>query len=293
MVGFFYICKILNYTKMKKYTTLLLLLLISTLALAQKKEKIKGSKKVTIEQKLISDFDTLEIGDNIEVYLDKGEKSDLKIEADDNLHSIIKIDFSGNTLRLSTTQKAVNFKKLIVRVTYSSSLKTVISKEESTVNAIQEVQLETINFKSFDYSKLNLNINSKNFKLVSDDKSKVELNLKSENATIELSKNAILKALIASFELKCDLYQMAKAILEGDVTNAIIRLDNNSEFIADKLYLKEAELIAESYSNCSINVNANLSIDASGSSEIKIYGAQKIIIKKLSDSATLIKKLTK
>ena len=278
---------------MKKYTILLLLLLVSTITLAQKNEKIKGSKTVTIEQKLIGDFETLEVGDNIEIYLDKGEKSGLKIEADDNLHSIIKTEISENTLRLSTTQKAVNFKKLIVRVTYSNSLKTVISRDESTVNAIQEIQLENITFKSYDESKLNLNVNSKNFKLVSEDKSKTELNLKSESATIELSKNAVLKALIASFELKCDLYQKAKANLEGDVTNAIIRLDNNSELIGDKLILKEAELIAESYSICSINANANLSIDASGSSEIKIYGEQKIEIKRLLDSATLIKKPTK
>ena len=126
---------------MKKYTILLLLLLVSTITLAQKNEKIKGSKTVTIEQKLIGDFETLEVGDNIEIYLDKGEKSGLKIEADDNLHSIIKTEISENTLRLSTTQKAVNFKKLIIRVTYSNSLKTVISRDESTVNAIQEIQL--------------------------------------------------------------------------------------------------------------------------------------------------------
>lgn len=278
---------------MKKHIVLLLLLLVSTITLAQKNEKIKGSKTVTIEQKLISDFDTLEVGDNIELFLDKGEKSELKIEADDNLHSIIKIDFSENTLRLSTTQKVVNFKKLIVRVTYSNSLKTVISRDESTVNAIQEIQLENITFNSFDESKLNLNVNSKNFKLVSEDKSKTELNLKSESATIELSKNSILKALIASFELKCDLYQKSTANLEGDVTNATIRLDNNSNFIGEKLIVKEAELIAESYSNCSINANTNLSIDASGGSEIKIFGEQKIEIKKLIDSATLIKKPTK
>jgi hypothetical protein len=70
-------------------------------------------------------------------------------------------------------------------------------------------------------------------------------------------------------------------------------LDNNSNFIGEKLIVKEAELIAESYSNCSINANTNLSIDASGGSEIKIFGEQKIEIKKLIDSATLIKKPTK
>ncbi|MDD5149029.1 MAG: DUF2807 domain-containing protein [Flavobacterium sp.] len=278
---------------MKKYTSLLLLILISTVALAQKKEKIKGSKTVTIEQREIGNFDSLEVGDNIEVFLDRGEKSDLKIEADDNLHSIVSIDLSSNTLRISTSKEATNYKKLIVRVTYTKDFKMATSKDESIINAIQEIQLDDISFNTYGNSKLNLNVNSGNFILHSDDKSKTELNLKSENATIELSKNATLKALINSIDLKCDLYQKSKAIIEGDVTNAAIRLDNNADFTGNNLIAKNAELIAESYSKGSVNAKTSLSVDASGNSEIKIYGDPKIEIKRFADSATLIKKPTK
>ena len=275
---------------MKNYSALLLLLFVSTLALAQKLEKIKGSKTVTIEQKEIGNFNTLEVGNNIEVYLEKGEKPDLKIEADDNLHSIIGIDLNEKTLRINTSKEVTNSKKLIVRITYTNDLKMITSKNEAIINAIQEIKLEDISLKSFDTSKLNLNVDSKNFALQADDKSKIELNLKSENASITLSKNSTLKALIASDNLKCDLYQKAKTTLEGDVKNAVIRLDNNSEFTGNKLVIKNAELVAESYSNCSLNVNTNMSIEASGNSEIKLYGNQKIEMKKFKDSATLIKK---
>ena len=278
---------------MKKNIALLLFLLVATFSWAQKDEKIKGSKIVTIEQKEIGNFDSIEVGDNIEVSLEKGEKTEIKIEADDNLHSVISIDLSDNILRLNTSKTAVNFKKLLLRVTYTHNLKMVISKNESTVNAIQEIQLEDITFKSSNNSKLNLNVNSKNFVLQSDDKSKTELNLKAESATIELSKNATLKALIASVDFKCDLYQKAKANLEGDVTNAIIRLDNNADFTGSKLILKNAELMAEGYSNCSINSSSAMSIDASGNTEIQIYGDQKMEMKRFVDSATLIKKPTK
>jgi hypothetical protein len=278
---------------MKKNTTLLLFLLATTFSWAQKDEKIKGSKIVTIEQKEIGNFNSIEVGDNIEVSLEKGDKTELKIEADDNLHNIITLDLVDNILRLNTSKTVVNFKKLLLRVTYTKDLKMVVSKNESTVNAIQEIQLEDITFKSFNNSKLNLNVNSKNFTLQSDDKSKTELNLKAESATIELSKNANLKALIASVDLKCDLYQKAKANLEGDVTNAIIRLDNNANFIGSKLILKNAELVAEGYSYCNINSNATMSIEASENSEIQIYGDQKIEIKRFVDSAILVKKPTK
>lgn len=278
---------------MKKYTALLLVLLVSTLALAQKSEKIKGSKIVTIEQKEIGNFNALEVSDNIEVYLDRGEKYEAKIEADDNLHNIINIDLSANILRINTSKTATNYKKLIVRITYTKELKMITAKDEAVINAIQEIQLDEITLKTHDNSKLNLNVNSKNFTLLSDNNSKTELNLKSENAIIELSKNANLKALISSLDLKCDLYQKSRASLEGDVTNAKIRLDNNAVLTSHNLVIKNAELLAESYSDCSINVNTNLILDASGNSEIRLYGDQKIEMKRFADNATLSKKPTK
>jgi predicted acyltransferase (DUF342 family) len=121
----------------------------------------------------------------------------------------------------------------------------------------------------------------------------VELNLKSEKATIQLSKNASLKALVSATDLKCDLYQKAIANLEGDVTNSSIRLDNNAKFIGNNLTITNAQLLAESYSNCSINVNTAISIDVAENAEIKLYGDQKIEMKRFAGNAILSKKLAK
>jgi hypothetical protein len=278
---------------MKKYSVIILFLFITSLVLAQKKEKIKGSKIVTIEQKEIGSFEEIEISDNLEVYLDRGEKCELKIEADDNLHDIIKIDLTAKTLRLNASKTATNYKKLVVRITYTNELKRITSKDEAIINAIQEIQLNDISIQSFNDSKLFLNVNTKNFALQSDHDSKVELNLKSEKAIIELSKNTTLKALITATDLKCDLYKKAIATLEGDVTNAAIRLDNNAKFLANNLIIMNAQLLAESYSNCSINVNTTISVDAADNTEIELYGDQKIEMKRFADNAILSKKPTK
>jgi hypothetical protein len=277
---------------MKKIISVFLLLLISSLALAQK-EKIKGSKIVTTELREISNFNSLEVSNNIEIYLDRGEKCELKIEADDNLHDIVNIDVTGNTLRINTTKKATNYKKLIVRVTYTKELKMVTANNEAIINAIQEIQVDDISFKSLDDSKLFLNVNSKKFNLQCDNYSKTELNLKSDNTTIGLGKNSTLKALLTSSNLKCDLYQKSKATLEGDVTNANIRIDNNATLTANKLIIKNADVLAENYASCSINVNGLLSLDASGNSTVHLYGEQKIETKRFLDNAALIKKPTK
>lgn len=276
---------------MKKYTAILLLLLSTTLALAQKKDKIKGSKTVTVEQRDVGNFEALEVEDNLKVHLERGEKTELKIEADDNLHDIISFDLRDNILRIYTTKEAVNYKNLIVRVTYTNDLNLITSKNEATINAIQEIQLDNLTFKAHDFSQLYLNVNAKNFILQADDKSKTELNLKSENAIIELSKNSSLKALVTTIDLKVDMYQKSNATIEGDATNAIIRLDNNSTLTGNKLTIKNADVTTESYSNCSLNATTTVIIDAADKSEIQLLGSPKIEIRKFTDEAKLIKKL--
>ena len=277
--------------KPRLFTSLIILLLSTTLVFSQKAEKIKGSKVVTSSIQQVKPFTMIEVEDNIEIYLEKGVKSEIKIEADDNLHDAISLKVENNILIISTSKEIQGFKKLSVTVTYTNDLNLITTKDESIVTAIQEIILDTITFKSLDKSKLFLNVNAGNFNLLADDKSKIELNLKSETAFVELSKNSSLKALINSSELKCDLYQKSSAIIEGDSDNSIIRIDNLAELNAIKFNSKTSDLTIEGKANCSLLVENNFILDANDNSEISIYGNPKIEIRKFSGEAKLLKKL--
>ncbi len=276
-----------------KKTIFLTLLLITTLSYSQKKEKVKGSKIVTTEIKKIEPFEAIEVLDNIEVFIIKGAECGLEIEADDNLHDAIDIVLNGSTLKLSTLKNAFGYKKLSVRITYTDTFKSIITRNESSVTALADIELENITLKSYDESKLFINSKAKNFTLIMDDKSKIELNSKAEKSTITLSKNANLKALITSTDLTIDMYQKTDAVIEGDTENLKLRLDNNATFDGKKLTSKNTEVIAESYTNASIFCTTNVIIEASGKSEIELYGDQKVELKRFVDSAILKKKPTK
>ncbi|MGA9639081.1 GIN domain-containing protein [Flavobacterium sp.] len=276
---------------MKKYTVILLLIICSTITLAQKKEKIKGSNTVTTKNQEISDFKSIEVNDNIEVYLERGDKPAIKIEADDNLHEIITTTVTENTLSINTSKEAYRYKKLIVHVTYTNTLNLIQTKDKSTINAIQELELDAISLKSYGDSKMYLNVNSQNFTLESNDKSKIELNLKSEKGKIVLSQNATLKALIKTIDFTCDMYQKSEAIIEGNTTNSIIRLDNNAKFIGNKFSVKDLNLTAESYSTSIVNAENAITLSANGKAEVQFIGAGKLEIKNFSDEAKLFKKL--
>jgi len=276
---------------MKKNTALLLLLLVTTLTFGQRREKIKGSKIVTTSIKEVGEFDGIEADDNLEVYLERGEKNEIKIEADDNLHDIIGMDLREKVLRLYTSKESTIFKKLIVRVTYTSSLKTVIAKNDAIVYAIQELQLDDITFNTFDYAKLFLNVNSKKFTLFADDKSKTELNLKSEDANLQLSKNSSIKTLVSAIKFKCDLYQKSVANIEGIAEKATIRLDNNSIFTGIKFTLKDANITAENYATGSVLVETTASIALGDKAELSLLGSPAITLTRFSEEAKLLKKI--
>ncbi len=278
---------------MKKTIVLILLIFVTSLAFSQKKEKVKGSKIVTTEIKKIESFESLEVDDNLEVFLIKGTECGLEIEADDNLHDAIDAVVVGSTLRLFTLKSAFGYKKLSIRVTYTNDFKLVITRNDASITALAEIEVDNITFKSYDNSKLFLNAKSKNISLYMDDKSKAEFNSKAENTIVNLAKNATLKALISSTNLTFDMYQKSESTIDGDVETAKFRLDNNANLAGKNLKVKNAELTCEAYTNLSLNVNNSLSIDASGKSEIQLYGDQKIDMKRFVDSAVLIKKPTK
>ncbi|AWA30111.1 DUF2807 domain-containing protein [Flavobacterium magnum] len=278
---------------MKKTAFTLMLLLLSGMAFAQGKEKLRGSKIVVIEQKEVESFDGLEVRDNLEVSLIKGDKNGVELEADDNLQPALGIAMNGSVMILFMAKEITGEKKFSVRVTYTDSFKTVVTKNESRVNALEEVKLDEISFQSFDGSRLYLNLGCKSFSITANDKSRTELNAKSESGTLVLSKNADIKALISATALKCDLYQKASAKIEGDVLDMTLRMDNNAAFTGKGLTVKNMALTTEGYVNCSVFADSTLILDASGSSEVTIYGEPKIDLKKLADNATLFKKTLK
>ncbi|HSD06311.1 GIN domain-containing protein [Flavobacterium sp.] len=276
---------------MKYSQIVVLFLLVTTLAIGQNKEKIKGSKIVVEKPKEIGEFTALEIEDNLTVFLEKGPKNEIKIESDDNLQDVISFDLKEKTLRIYTTKEITSFKKLTLKIKYTNDLKSVTAKNISIINALEAVQLDDIIFRSLDYAKLYLNVNSKKFSLISDDKTKTELNLKAEKSKIQLSKNSQIKALISTTDLAFDMYQKTIAIIEGETTNAIIRQDNNSEFTGNNFNIKNGDITVEDHAISNLRVDTSVIIDANSNSKIFLLGEPRVEVRKFLGEAQLIKKL--
>lgn len=276
-----------------KNTLIFICLLFFTISSLAQKEKLKGSKIVTTEQQEVGDFENIEVEDNIELFLAKGDNSEVEIDADDNLHEAISINVTAGTLRISLSQGVTGAKKLSVKVTFTSNLKLIIAKDDSRVTALTDIDLDDLTFKAFGNSKIYANVKAGNFTLMAKDKSLSELNVTADIVAVELSNNAKIKALISSPKMKFDMYQKSTANIEGDVLDLKLRIDNNSNFSAGNLVAKTAELIIEGFGNASLTVAGAVIIDASGKAEIELFGDQKIEIRRFTDNASLKKKPVK
>jgi hypothetical protein len=273
-----------------KIALLLVALVVTSFSFGQKKEKIKGSKIVTLAIKEIPNFDTIEVGDNFEIFLVKSDKPSIEIEADDNLQEIINYEVSGNVLKITALKEPTSYKKFAIRINYSNTLQLITARNEVEIKALADIELEKITIKNYHNSKSFLNVKSNYFTLMLDDKAEAEINVKAEGANIELSKNSKLKALVAATEFKLDMYQKSTALIEGSATNAKIRSDNSSHLTAPKFVIGTVEIETDSTARCEINASIAITIAAAGKSQIELWGEQKITIKKLINNASLQKK---
>ena len=158
------------------------------------------------------------------------------------------------------------------------------------MNSINTIEIPELTIKATGSSKLFLTLKSDMFKFISSDKSKSELNVTANTSTLELSDNSKLEALINSTDIKIDHYQKANANIEGDVDTLNIRADSSTNFIGKNLASNTCSILAEGSTDVYIQVIEEVTIDATGSSEIFIYENPKIIINKFEDTVKLHKK---
>lgn len=272
---------------------LIALMCISVVSFAQKKEKVKGSKIVTIEKKQIEAFESIEVLDNFDVSLVKGSLCGVEIEADDNLHEVIDLAMNGTMLRISTTKTISGYKKLSIRITYTDTFKEIIARNDVKIATVGKMELPKISVRGYDDSKILLNGKSDEFVLALDDDSEIEMNIKSKKTTVSLLKSAEAKSVIVGEDATFDLYQKSQAKVEGDCNNMILRLDNNASFAGKSFVVKQADLTVEESCSAEVNVKDLVKIDASGKTEVVLFNDPKIEMIRFSDNAVLRKKSSK
>lgn len=267
---------------------LTLMLVVSTTVNAQ--EKIKGDRNVTIKQTYIDDFDTLIIDGDFSIEIVYNSKPSVNIETDNNLHEVIQFNVVDGVLSFSQTMRITSKKRLNITVNYGDALQNIEIKGDGEIRSLTSMELGNTSLITADNARAYLNIKAKNFSYKSSGKSKTRLNLTADSTTVELSDNSKLDALINSTVANFDLYQRSDAVIEGSATNSMLRLDNSTNFNGPKFDVKSIEATLDNNSDLTVECVEQISISASGNSEIYLYGSPAITISKFEGTTKLQKK---
>lgn len=270
----FFLCIILGYT---------------ATSFAQDAEKIKGDKNLTVKQTYVEDFNKIVLGENFEVELFYNKKSSVEIETDDNLHAYINIQVIDSVLILSTTSE-IRPKKLNIKVNYGDAFSHIEVTGNAEIRSLTSLELGDASLTTTGSARAYLNIKAKDFQFVSTDKSKVKLNITATNVTAKISDNTKMDALINATDAKLDLYQRANADIEGTIQTLALQIDNNAKFNGKNFTSNTCSILSGMESDVYIDVTEDVVIDASGASEIYLYGNPKITINKFTDTVKLQKK---
>ena len=105
-----------------------------------------------------------------------------------------------------------------------------------------------------------------------------------------MDENSKLEALVNAKTLQVDMYERADARIDGNVDSLQVNTDNASNFKGKNLTTKTSEVKCALNSDVYIQALNSLRIDASGNSEVYIYGNPVITLDNFRNSSKLFKK---
>lgn len=274
-----------------KYLFFLCFLLIATSKVDAQKEKIKGDKNVTIERTDLDSFHTIIITEDLDIEIIEDGSSSVEVEADENLHDVIKFNVRDSILNIETTHNIASKKKLEIKLRYQSCLNNIQLIGDAVVRSNTPVDVSSLTLRASDNSKAYLTVKSYDFNFVGTGKTKIKLNLTASKTKLQLSDNSYLICLIYSDDFTADLYQRADIVIEGTAKNALVRTDNSAQFKGKDFTIDDCVVLSETASDAHLEVLNSITIDATGDSAIYLYGNPKITVNKFTDTVKLEKRL--
>lgn len=285
----------LNYkTQMSKAFLIVMAILMSNLVYAQ--VKIKGNRDVRSQQTTVSDFKTVAVGNEFEVDLIKSISPSVTVEADANLHSSIIIDVNDSILNITFNKILKRAKAFKLTVRYTDNFDSMILRNNVDVESHEVIQSPDFSLTMKDDAKIKASFNNENFELLNENDSSFkfttncQLNIETKRAILNLKKKSNNIIQINAETLKINMNDSADLDIEGFSYNLEVNAINSSDFEGKNLLTNSIKTNIRDSAKLALQASDSIHVDASGKSELSIYGEPKIIIDQLANEASILKK---
>ena len=280
--------------QISKVFLIVMTILMSNLVYAQ--VKIKGNRDVRSQQTTVSGFKTLAVGNEFEVNLIKSINPSVTVEADANLHSSIIIDVNDSILNITFTKRLKRAKAFKLTVRYTDNFDSMILRNNVDVETNEVIQSPDFSLIMKDDAKIKASFNTENFELLNENDSNYklttncQLNIETKQATLNLKKKSNNIIQINAEALKINMYDSADLDIEGFSYNLNVHALNSSDLEGENLLTNIIKTNIRDRAKLALQASDSIHVDASGKSELSIYGEPQIIIDQLANEASILKK---
>lgn len=221
------------------------------------KECFKRTGEIVKEERVLSDFNTLLINDNIEVTLRNDSSKTVIVEAGKNLISSIKTEVEGSILKLTNENTCNWARSYNTPVKISIGAKFIQSIEHFGFNAIKTAEKIEVN---------DLNILCKN-------SGDITLNLKANQVKLFTSSTSYIN-------------------LEGSSNVALLHTNGMGEIYAEKLSVEELTVLHENINDIHVFPikSLNVTFNPQNKGNVYYYNEPENITVKGSGTGKVIKK---
>jgi len=106
---------------------------------------LKGNGKVVSEERKVADFNCIEASGAFNIFLNEGNETFIKVEADENIIKHIKTEVVNSTLKLYTDNSITDAKKLNININYK---KLIAVESDGVCMIIGNSEIKTAKFSS-------------------------------------------------------------------------------------------------------------------------------------------------
>jgi hypothetical protein len=258
--------------------------------------KIKGNREVRTEQTNIDAFHTLSIGNDLEVVLIKSTSPSVTVEADSNLHSSILYQVKDSILNFQVTKIIKRAKEFKVYIRYSDPLRVISLNGNVDVITENSMQLNKLSLNLYDDAKIEADVVSDDFRLENNNDSTLKfstnciINIEGKIIHLDLKENSNNKISVNAEDLSISTSESAELDIEGFSYKVNATVSNSSGLSAKNLLTNVTAIKLSEKANAAIQASDSISVDASGSSKLELYGQPKVLLENFSDKATITKK---
>lgn len=254
-------------------------------------EKLKGNKNVTTENRNISDFNKIEVIDNLTVELIYGEEQEVKVKTDSNLQDAVLTEVSEEgTLTIKTSSKITRKRELTVIIKVNTNLKEVYAYNNAKIMSDNLLKIDSLTINAFDNSDFDLQLNSNLVSINAKKTSDLKMDILCNTLNIKCEENTNLKGNYNVKNASIELIDKASIVASGNSDNLKIETIGNSAFKGKDFEVKTVEVRSSNNSDTYVNCLESINIYANNNSEIYIYSNPKITISEFFDKASLYKR---